>query len=81
MSLREYSFLKISLNLYILFILALGCKKKVCKNRTGCVQHFLYILFGKMSNILFVRGKSFQRAIVSGYKKIKRSIVLNVTLS
>ena len=34
-----------------------------------------------MSNILFVRGKSFQRAIVSGYKKIKRSIVLNVTLS
>ena len=34
-----------------------------------------------MSNILFVRGKSFQRAIVSGYKNIKRSIILNVTLS
>ena len=34
-----------------------------------------------MSDILFVRGKSFQRAIVRGYKNIKRGIVLNVTLS
>ena len=47
MSLREYSFLKISLNLYIRFILALGCKKKVCKIEQAASNIFFTYCLGK----------------------------------
>lgn len=70
-----------SLNLHVVFIVALVYKVKVCKNSTGWVQTLSLFCLGKCLTCCLSETKcgSFQGGAVSGYKKIRASIVLNAS--